>query len=297
MTVLILAVAVLGGCTFDEGIIVNDMKGTIVIPRDAATRTLTYADGTEQTVTDPRLIGPVYLGYFPEVGVGAQEYPAPVPGPVFKEGIPGDTYPYGGTSIGDIRFPCIEALKCKVVSGRFVDFDEMVTWFNDTLRTPLADSHGITVQSGDYIVEQCFDLLRYVDESEIRLTATEDRNEDGLLDKLDLDFVEDGDGNFKAEFNIRQQEYFQSDEGQGFTLWGWMDAPSETSYQFSTCDPNDGYVENEYNRNFRAGRPYRGLLNVPTQYIADGDWVASDPHTYTSPEDTPTIHLDYRVGP
>jgi hypothetical protein len=293
---MILGFALLGGCTYDEGIIVKDMTGTVVVPREAATRTFTYTDGTSQTVTDARLIGPVYLGYFPAVSAEAQTYPAPVQGPVFKDGIPGDTYPYGGTSIGDIRFPCIEALKCKVVSGRYVNFDEMVSWFSDTLRSPLADAYGTQVQSGDYIAEQCFDLLRYVDESEIRLTATEDINDDGVLDKNDLDFVEQDDGSFAAPFDIRQQEYFQSDEGEGFTLWGWMDAPSDTSYQFSSCDPNAGFLESEYNRHFYGGRPYRGLLNLPTQYISAGDWVASDAYVYESPDDTPTIHLDIPVG-
>lgn len=294
---LLLSVAVLTGCAYDEGIVVKNMTGQIVLPREAATRTFTYEDGSSQEVTDARLIGPVYLGYYPEVQSGASAYPLPVAGPVFQSGIPGDAYPYGGTSLGDMRFPCIESLKCKVVSGRFVDFDEMVSWFNETLASPLEDPRtGTVVESGDYIAEQCFDLLRYVDESEIRLTATEDKNGDGALNELDLDFIEDSDGNFVANFEILQQEYFQSEDGTGFTLWGWMDAPSESSFTFSSCDPNSGYLESEYDRSFYGGRPYRGLLNFPSQYISDGDWVAEDAFTYTSPDDTPTLHMSIKVG-
>jgi hypothetical protein len=297
MRSMIFGFALLGGCAYDEGIIIGDMTGTIVLPREAATRTFTHSDGSSETVTDARLIGPVYIGYFPGVEVGSQGYTSPVQGPVFQEGQPGNTYPYGGASIGDIRFPCVEALKCRVVSGRYVNFDEIVSWFNDTLQSPIADPYGNVIQSGDYIAEQCFDVLNYVDESEIRLTASEDRNDDGVIDKLDLDFVEQADGTFAAQFTVRQQEYFQSDEGVGFTLWGWMDAPSEASYQFSTCDMNDGFQQGQYNSNFFAGRPYRALLNAPTQFIADGDWVASEGYVYSSADDTPTLNLDFRVGP
>lgn len=296
MRTLIFA-TLLTGCGFDEGIIVENMTGKVILPREAATRTFVDESGAETTVTDPRLIGPVYLGLFSAVESGLEAYPSPAQGPSFEAGIPGNTYPYGGTSLGDIRFPCMETLKCRVVSGRYVDFDEMVDWFNNTLRQPITDSNGAVVTSGDYIEQTCFDLLDYTTRDEIRLTAL-DENEDGQINAADLDFQEQTDGTFAADFTIWQQEYFEDGEDQtGFSLWGWMDAPSEQTYKFTTCDPNGGYNEQQYNRDFFAGRPYNDLLNRPTQYIASGDWVSSTPYVYRSAEDkNVTITLDFLVG-
>ncbi len=276
-----------------EGFTTTDLHGEVVLPAEAATRV--FSD-IPDPVVDAALIGPVYLGLYPSVKVGILPYTHPEIGPVFQAGIPGDAYPYGGTSLGDIRFPCIEFLKCKVVSGRYVDFDKMVTWFNDTLEIPIVDAHGDPVVDGDYIAQACYDQLRYVGEEEIRLTATKDKNDDGVLDAKDLDFVQQNDGTWKADFTIYQQEYFENVEtGTGFTLWGWMDAPSELNNQFTTCDPNDGYQETEYNLDFYAGRAQRDLLNFPSTYIGAGDFVSSAGFVYGSPDDEATILLDQLV--
>ncbi len=284
----------LSGCGFKEGLEISDMKGTVVLPEEALTRTFFHSDGSSETLTDPRLIGPVYLGLYPSVEEGVQEYPYPEVGPVFEEGTPGDTFPYGGTSIGDIRFPCMESLQCRVVSGRYVDFDAMQSWFSDVLEDPISDAQGEEVTNGDYIAETCFEILHYTSEEEIRLTAT-DRNEDDVINLKDLDFVDQGDGTWAAEFTLWQQEYFQDEEtGKGFTLWGWMDAPSESAYKFNTCDPTKGYKDDTYNSDFFAGRPYEDLLNFPSKYITSGDWVSGTPYVYQSADDeNVTITLDF----
>lgn len=291
-----LVVLGLGGCTFDEGFVITDLKGEIILPEAAATRTFLHSDGSTETITDPRNIGPVYLGLYPSLQTGLESYTHPEIGPVFKTGIPGDAYPYGGTSVGDLRFPCMEFLQCKVISGRYVNFDEMVSWFNDTLEQPITDANGHQVTSGDYIAQTCFDLLHYSDASEIRLTATDDRNGDGTLDAKDLDFVQQDDGTFRGEFTIYQQEYFENKTtGEGFSLWGWMDAPSEINTKFTTCDPTGGFTENTYNADFQAGRPYRDLLNFPSLYISGGDWVSTDGFKYQTPDDFASITLDFQV--
>jgi len=296
---LSIAAFALSGCGFNEGLEIADMKGTVLLPEEALTRTFYHPDNTEETLTDPRLIGPVYLGLYPSVTQGVQLYPHPEVGPVINEGVPGDTYPYGGTSIGDIRFPCMEALKCRVVSGRYVDFDAMASWFADVLDDPIVDSNGDEVTDGDYIAETCMELLHYTTPDEIRLTAT-DKNEDEVINLQDLDFVDQGDGFWAAEFTLWQQEYFQNEEtGQGFTLWGWMDAPSEVAglepaFKFNTCDPTEGYQEDSYNNDFYGGRPYEDLLNFPSAYIQAGDWISSEPYVYSSQDDeNVTITLDF----
>lgn len=293
---LIASLALLGACKYDEGLVIRDITGTVTLPEDAATRTVTHTDGTDHDITDdPRLLGPVYLGLYPSVREGLYEYSHPEIGPVFQTGVPGDTYPYGGTSVGDFRYACFQQLTCRVVSGRFVDFDDMVGWFNDELDQPFTDAFGNKVDNGEYVRQTCYDLLHYTSDEEIRITATEDKNEDGSLDAGDLDFVQQNDGTWEAEFTIWQQEYFENaEDGTGFTLWGWMDAPSE-SFRFSTCNPEEGYYQTEYNAEYYAGVQYDILLNRPAQFISGGDYVSSEGFVFGSPDDSPTLTLDYKV--
>ena len=280
-----------GGCQFDEGLEIQTMTGKVIVPRAAATRTFTLEDGTEQELTDVKLIGPVYLGLFSGVEEGIERYPHPSVGPAYQAGLIGDTYPYGGTTIGDFQFACVEFLKCKVVSGRYQDFDEIVSWFNDTVGETVTDAYGLPVDTGEFLRQRCYEILDVTSDDELRLTNTRDRNEDGVIDAGDLDFVENADGDFEAQFTIFNQDY-----KDGFSLWGWMDSPSETSYKFSTCDPSTGYQHNEYNEQFQGGRAWRDLLNRPSDVITDGDWVSGTPHVYTSIDDTVEMRLDFLVG-
>lgn len=289
----LLGASLLPACTYDEGLEIRDMRGSVVLPEEAATR---IVDGEE--VTDVRNIGPVYIGAYPSVQEGFAEYPYPEVGPVFQTGVAGDTYPYGGTTVGDYRHPCLEALQCRVVSGRYVDFDHIVTWFNDNTDVQLTDDQG-NPMTGEYLRQVCFDLFEYTSDDEVRLTATEDRNDDGTINAKDLDFVQRSDGKWEAEFTLWQQEYFEDAEtGQGFSLWGWMDAPSE-SFRFNTCDPEEGNRTTEYDEQFYGGAQYRELLNHPDERISTGDWVPStldDVWVYSSPDDENVeIHLNHRV--
>ncbi|MBN2798981.1 MAG: hypothetical protein JXX28_07515 [Deltaproteobacteria bacterium] len=292
MRALPLLLALTAGCTYEEGMTIADLTGTVVLPEEAVTRTFQKQDGTEETLTDPRLIGPVYLGLFSGVQDGLKSYTHPLMGPMFQPGVPGDTYPYAGTTVGDLPFPCFESLVCKVSSGRYTDFDNMVDWFTDVIETPIVDAYGDEVDTGDYVRQTCYDLMHYTTDEEVRLTATTDRNEDGVIDLKDLDFVQGNDGKFYADFTIWQTQYVD-----GFTLWGWMDAPSEVSHMFSTCDPSQGYQESTYSSDFAGGMQYPDLLNSPSLYISSGDWVVSSggTHTYSSPDDHPEIHLDFLV--
>ncbi len=283
---LTLALLALSACGFDEGLNINDMTGRIVVPREAATRTMPNGD----TVTDTRLIGPVYLGFYSDVRTDEFGYPHPAIGPVFSNTVGGDAYPYGGTSVGDIRYPCLQSLVCKVASGRFVDFDAMVEWFGTYYEEPVIDGDGVEVTTGEYIRQTCYERLRITSDAEIRLTAYEDKNGDGALDQLDLEFVENGDGDFEAEFKVFQQQFFE-----GFKLWGFMDSPGAANGRFNSCDPSQGFNDQEYTNDFRGGRPYRDLLNFPSRYIQDGDWVSSEPHNYVGPDDEVVLRIDFEV--
>lgn len=288
----ILLTALLASGCYNEGLDIRDLHGTVVLPEEVGNRTTDEGNVIEN---DVRLIGPVYLGLYPGVEAGTTDYPYPERGPSFQAGVPGDTYPYGGTTVGDLRFACFEFLTCKVISGRFVTFDDLVEWFNDEVDQPIVDAFGNTVETGEYIRQTCYDLLEYTSDEEIRITATKDRNGDEKLDELDLDFVQRNDGKWEAEFTLWQQEVFE-----GFSLWGWMDAPSQTEYRYSTCDPEDGYRVNEYSQDYYGGRQYRQLLNFPSLYIGAGDYVPSaDPtggdYVWDDPGSDHTIEIDQLV--
>ncbi|MFT7519056.1 MAG: hypothetical protein ACI9MC_001192 [Kiritimatiellia bacterium] len=276
----------LQGCTWDEGLIIENMTGTILVPRAAATQVM----NSGEEVTDVRLIGPVFLGLYPDVRDDILAYPHPAVGPSFVEGSTGNTYPYGGTGVGDYRFACLQFLTCKVVSGRHMDFDSMVDWFRDDLQTPIVDHRGREIVSGDAIRQACYDVLNITSDAEIRLTVTDDKNEDGAIDAKDLDFVENSDGDFEADFIIYQQEFFA-----GMKLWGWMDKPSPITGSFDTCNPGGGFGNREYDQNWTGGYPPPFLLNYPSEYVNEGDWVSGDAWAYETVDDTVVLTIGHEV--
>jgi hypothetical protein len=302
---------IVGGCAYDENLPIANLKGRVFVPKAATTRTIAREDGTEEVIgPDVKLIGPVYLGLYPSIYPAnvVERFPHPEVGPQYLEGVTGDAYPYGGTTVGDLRFACFEFLTCKLSSGRFLDFQEIVDWFA-YLEQPVVDAAGSEIQDGDFIRQTCFDMLNVTGDDEIRITAYEDRDGDGAIDKGDLDFVDYDDEYWMAEFTVWQQEMFwdqnqedctpgvDPDKGgcKGFQLWGWMDAPSTLSYQFSTCDPANGFLFNEYNNLLVSGRPYEDVLNFPASYIAEGDYTAPEGYIWSDIYDQPDIYLDFAV--
>lgn len=297
-TPFLLVLALASGC-YEEGLQIHDLTGTIIVPKEAATREISRPvlneDGspvlddngdptfTTQTVDDPRLIGPVYLGLYPSVAVDAEAYPAP--NGQFA-------LPYGGTTVGDFRFACLESLKCQIVSGRFIDWQGIIDWYKDTVGKPIVDASGNEVTNGEYLREVCYSLLAVTSDEEVRITATEDRNDDDKIDAADLDFVKNADGDYEAPFIIWQQEFFE-----GFQLWSFMDSPDPASFKYSTCDAENGFQVTEYNQDFQAGTQFKNVLNEPTFYIQADDWVSSQTVTWTDPEAPANIVIDLPVAP
>ncbi|MEZ4318201.1 MAG: hypothetical protein R3F61_11880 [Myxococcota bacterium] len=295
--------ALVTGCSWDEGLEIRNLTGTVVVPREAATREFIRDNGVEE-VTAVQLIGPVYLGLYASVQPEdtVQSYPHPEVGPLFSDDLViGDAYPYGGTTVGNFRVACLEDMACRVISGRFVDFQQMADWFDQTIGDPIKDFNDEPVLDGELIRQTCFSKFDFSSEEEIRLTVTKDRNEDGVMDEGDLDFVEREDGNFEAEFIIWQQEYATNDEGQGFTLWGFMDTPAAGSGVFASCNAGRGRQINEYSENYYSGAAYRDILNRPSVTLARGDWVVGKQtelgsedygYIYQSPDDQPEIWIN-----
>lgn len=294
---LVSALLVLGASACrDEGLVLRDLDGTVILPREAARAVLPIRqeDGSfvDTEVTDLRLLGPVYLGLYAQIDYSVELYPHPLLAPGSDPSrADGDAYPYGGTTVGDFRNACLEALSCRIVSGRYNTYQEIVDWWDATLDKPLIDAVGAPITTGEYIQQNCFDLQEVTSDAEIRILPTEDRNGDGAIDASDLDFVADENGDWVGTFRLWEQEFFE-----GFQLWGFMDAPVGQEFAFSSCDPTLGYTENTYTRNFRAGAQYQDLLNVPRKYINDGDWVASRPFTWDNDQELGEIVIDFLVG-
>ena len=292
---LLVTAGTTSGCKFDEKLPVYDLEGIVRIPKSAVTQTVTAEDGTTTEFTDVRMIGPVYLGLYASLQPeGPNGYPYPEQGPAFgDEDAIGDTYPYGGTTVGDLRYACFEYFQCRMVSGRYLDFEDIVDWFNTSLDGqivdgPIVDAFGNTVTNGDFIQQTCYELMDITSDEELRITAA-DRNEDGVIDAGDLDFVEEGD-DYVANFKIWQQDFYE-----GMTLWGIHDAPAPAVYTYDTCNPELGFQENEYNRDFRAGTQHIDVLNVPLEYLSPGDHVASSGFVWNDPTEIAEITIDLEV--
>ena len=274
--------ATLSGCAFEEGLPEIEVVGTVVVPKEAATRTVLDTDGNESEVTDVRFIGPVYLGAFPSIVTGDFDYTHPEMGPVIDPEFPGNTYPFGGTTIGRFDFACFEATACMVTTGRYDSFASIIDYFNTYVGTPLVDPYGDEVTSEKYFEQYCFDYYNVTSWQELSFLAVD---ADG---NTDLDFTENADGDFVADFDMPATLYTE-----GMAIWGWIDSPSD-AYSFSTCDTSrDGAQTNEYNLEFDAGGGHQMVLNYPSVYIFEGDYVSTEGYIMTSEDDEPVVNLDY----
>jgi hypothetical protein len=253
----------LAGCAFEENLPEQDFVGKVVIPAAAGTRQPVNADGTlGDPVTDARFLGPVYLGAFAAIDNEAFPYPHPAMGPVVNAGYPGNTFPYGGTTVGRLDFGCFESVSCRVTTGRYSDFDSMIEYFEGFLNDPITDEFGRVVSDANTLRQACYDRFDITSDQELAFLG-------------DLDFTQNADGDFEASFTLPHTLYVEN-----MVVWGWMDAPRITSAAgdvdgtYSSCDTNTGREWNEYDQQFEQGRGQPDLLNYPSLYIFADDWVA-----------------------
>ncbi len=287
---LLLAVA---ACAYDEHLPQVDLHGTLVVPRAAATRSIEDPRTGEITeVTDARWIGPVYMGAYSGVDDQNYGYPHPEIGPVIGS-TDGNTYPYGGGSLGRFDYACFEALVCKVATGRFYDFEHMIEWFNDIIDEPITDDFGAVVDSPDYFRSYCYELLNFTDDFELSFIACPD----GREGCNGLHFEQNDDGDFEAEFDLWQVNYQPN-----MQIWGWMDSPG-ADYNFTTCNPDIGQRNTEYANDSTYGTNYGDLLNFPQKYIGTGDYVVQNPYAtqaadadaWRSTGETVNLTFDYKL--
>lgn len=272
----------LAGC-YQENLPQIDIAGKVVLPRAAATRTVPVVDdqgsvtGTTE-VTDPRLLGPVFLGAYSGIDTTAFVYPHPAMGPVIN-GVPGNAFPYGATTVGRFDFACYEFLACKVTTGRFTSYADMLDYFANVLATPVVDVYGTEIEAGSTFQQRCYDYFNITSDEEVSFLGPES-------------FTENADGDFEGSFLMAHTTYVE-----GMSFWGFMDAPTvdpvspSSNGSFSTCNATAGRQYVEYDQDFYEGAPYADVLNVPSYYIYVGDWVADGSTVMTSPDEEPTINL------
>ena len=294
LPLVLLGVSIVG-CTFDENLPEIDFTGRLIVPKEAATKTLEI-DGVETEMTDIRFLGPVWLGAYPSVTADAFPYPHPEMGPVIDPAYPGNTYPYGGGSVGRFAFACFESVACKVTSGRFESFEKIIEYFSWS-DEPVTDQFGELVTSATFYEQYCLDYFYDTELTELDFLAVE-KDESGQY-VADLDFEqitadheladyggEDRVGDFVADFHMSHVVFYP-----GMALWGFIDNPSQ-EFTFSTCyDDITGPARNEYNEWFAAGGHHHDILNYPSLYIMEGDWVVQEAWNMETPEDDPVLVL------
>jgi hypothetical protein len=271
--IIIVSVA-LAGCAYQEDLPEVDLHGTVRIPADAIS--FEFGDDIDnlETISDARAMGPVYLGVFPSVQEGLYDYPHPEIGPVLNTSQEGNTYPYGGTTIGRFDWACYQELVCKVTTGRFTSYDDLLEYFADVLGNPVSDSEGVDVGSGTEFQEHCYELLFATADYEM------------LFISETTDFTLDGDYLVAEDVEIPQVPFTEN-----MAIWGWVDMPSRT-YEYSTCDSSNGEQFSYYNEFYEKGTNYIDVLNFPGNYIDPGDWIVQDPVLVSDPD----ADFDLEIG-
>jgi hypothetical protein len=260
----------LAGCSNPEAVLEGDVLARVVIPKAAATRTVVEAinadDGTytyeTREVTDVRLLGPVYVGAFGDLDEVSFDYVHPSMGPTLNSTY-GDTFPYGGATVGRLDFACYEALACQVTTGRFSDYDALLDHFRSNLGRPVLDDFGVEVTNGDVMQQWCYRYFEATSDAEMAFIGEEK-----------LSFEEDG------EDLVADVVLAHTARVDGMKLWAFMDAPELVSDQiaingsFTTCNESSGRTAYGYGANFQEGGSFFDILNTPSKYVQFGDWVS-----------------------
>ena len=226
----------LAGC-FAEDLPEQDLAGTVVVPRSVA--------------DDPRTIGMIYLGIFEAWNPEQLGYSYPATGPRVGDNPLGDTQPYGGTSVGQYAYPCLRALRCDVITGRYASIEDLLA------------VHPVTKGDGDLMnVEEFYDQCQWY-------YGWNSIEEFSFLGTEQLDFTENAEGDWEAEFLA-----WHTQVPAGAVVWGFVDN------DFTSCSVDTGSVnrrQGDDGQYFREGSNFPDILNFPDKYITAGDVVSAAP--------------------
>ena len=293
-----------GGCAYEENLREQDLTGVVRIPLEALeSLQLIDPDGTPIVdggftlddegqpvldITDQMgLLGPLYIGAFPSVETGLYAYPHPEMGPILDSDRPGDTYPYGGTTVGRFDYACYEQLRCKVVTGRYTDYQQIIDFFADVVQEPILAPDGTEVTNGSTYQEHCF-TTEYVT-SDDELSFIDDKPNENVRPYFKPYFsLNEAGTHYVADVTIPHALVVD-----GMELWGWVDMPS-ARYNYASCNESEGDMHYRYTEQFYKGSSYPDLLNFPGLYIDEGDWVVDEPYTVDSADDEFVVDFTYK---
>ena len=187
----------------------------------------------------------------------------------------------------DPDYACYEQLRCKVVTGRYTDYQEIIDFFSDVVQEPILAPDGTEVTNASTYQEHCF--------------TTEYVTSDDELSFVDDEPNEDVRPYFKPYFSLNEEgTHYVADVTiphalvvDGMELWGWVDMPS-ARYNFASCNESEGDMHYRYTEQFYKGSSYPDLLNFPGLYIDEGDWIVDEPYTVDSADDEFVIDFTYK---
>jgi len=255
-----LTVALLPAGCYEEPIREVDLVGTVRIPTSLA--------------PESRDLGVVYVGVFPGFSDDVLGYPYPEMGPVVGGQRLGDTYPYGGTTVGSYAYACYQNLKCQVITGRHADLEDIICRFGLTAEEGGActctegdgDDQAIDEGSGCLSVDQFWDDCSWY----YGYTSIDELNFVGG-DLLGFTLVEDGGESYwEAEYRVWHVVPFV-----GAVVYAFVDNDR------TSCNPEDGAVNRRYaidgGQFFYEGTHFSDVLNYPDKYLGPGDLLSSQP--------------------
>ena len=287
---LALATLPLSGCAFDEGLNVHDMAGTVYVPKSVA-----------PTADD---VGMIYVGLYSGVD-NRLGYPSPIAAPAASTA-GADTFPYGGTSIGN--FMTRDArLICSTIGARSIR-DEGTEWALDleVLQFPFHEGTHVWAWM-DVLVVGTAGINNYTScdrdggfysyyQIEVSPIEVQAFNTEWLVvfdpDDLPLPGNVPG-GNASRRYLDPSGEYWQVTEiDPGTNSIRVFDLYSNGGRP-ALSGPTDPLIISEADL-LPYGSQFQDVLNFPGKYIAPGDFVVETPAVLEKVEDV-DLTLAYEV--
>lgn len=301
-TVLLSVVLALpvGGCAFDEGINVHDLKGTVLVPKSASP--------TAESV------GMIYVGLYSGVD-NHLGFPSPVAAPAASTA-GADTFPYGGTSLGSF-YTRDARLVCQQIGSRTIR-DDGANWALDfeLLQFPFYEGTNVWAWMDAFVLDStgnpvntytsCDDNNGYYSYFQIEVDPI-DVVQEGVewrvnLEDSDLTTIpvpgngatrrfQDADGKLWQVVEIDEV----NDAINVVDIYSWGGKPAISG-------PSIPIVYNEENADLMYfGSQYQDVLNFPGKYVrgiegaAPGDYVAQTPFVLDNLSGDVEITVDFEV--
>jgi len=204
-----------------------------------------------EMVTSSQELGIVFVGLYADASDEVLGFTYPFMGPVVGSNDWGDSYPYGGTTVGGYAFPCVIEGKCRMVTGRYPDLDAVI----DALQIGQGEDPPWDAEA---YWDVCQEYFGYTEPEELEFVGV-DR----------LAFYEQ-DGYYVADWKMWHVDP-QDDADARPVLWAFEDAGLQS------CNPDSGPSNRLGSPFFYEGEVFEDVLNMPGKYLTPGDRLSSAP--------------------